>query len=60
MAICNITFQKTSGEIITLTIEEAKLLYNELSRLFEIRSVKPKDQFDLNIPVTFGTKVINT
>lgn len=60
MAICNITFQKTSGEIITLTIEEAKLLYNELSRLFEIRSIKPKDQFDLNIPVTFGTKVINT
>ena len=47
MAICNITFQKKSGEIISLTIEEAKELYNELAKLFDTKSPNPLDLRDI-------------
>ena len=47
MAICNITFQKKSSETISLTIEEAKELYNELSKLFGTKSPEPLDLRDI-------------
>lgn len=47
MAICNITFQKKSSETISLTIEEAKELYNELSKLFGTKSHEPLDLRDI-------------
>ena len=47
MAICNIIFQKKSGETINLTIEEAKELYNELAKLFDTTSPKPIDWGEL-------------
>ena len=62
MAICNITFQKKSSETISLTIEEAKELYNELSKLFGTKSPEPldwtKNHLDFN-PLDYNHGIVN-
>ena len=60
--VCNITFQKTSGETINLTIDEARELYNELTKLFNTNLPKPidwtKNHLDFN-PLDYNHGIVN-